>query len=53
MFGYGCLLKQVKKKNVDNFSIGHVWFKVGLNSFSQNNINRSKENVGYGGLSSH
>jgi hypothetical protein len=51
MFGCGCLFKQVKKKIVDNFSKGHVWFKVGLNSFSQNNTKRFKEDVGYGSLS--
>jgi hypothetical protein len=34
--------------NSRDFSKDNVWFKGELDSFSQNNTNRSKERVGYG-----
>jgi hypothetical protein len=36
------------RKNASNFSKENVWFKGELDSFSQNNTNRSKEGIGYG-----
>jgi hypothetical protein len=44
VFNYGCVLKQFKK-NASDFFKSNVEFMGGLNSFSQNNTNKSKDGV--------
>jgi hypothetical protein len=48
----GVFWDNLRKNEIDFFK-GNLWFKGGLDSFSQNNSNKSKEGVSLLGLVCH